>query len=77
MILGIASILFFIYLVEPDNPDSREYLSFVFLIAILAGFLIIIWVFIYIIFIYKRDKVYIDEHDRKIEKNSPTDGSNH
>ena len=28
-------------------------------------------------FIYKRDKVYIDEHDRKIEKNSPTDGSNH
>ena len=64
IILVIASILFFIYLVIPDCPTGRAFLPWVFLIAFFGAILICFWILIYICFIYKKDKVYVDAHER-------------
>ena len=55
----IAVILFFIYIVAPDSKWSRELVPWSLLLAAITNILIAIWIFIYILAIYKRDKVYV------------------
>jgi hypothetical protein len=64
ILLVIASIIFFIYLVIPDSPTGREFVPWAFLVAFIGAILIALWIFIYIVFIYDKDKVYVDAHDR-------------
>ena len=54
-----AVILYLWYFVTKDSPSSRSKVPIALLIAGIVNTLIVIWIVVYIMFIYKRDKVYV------------------
>ena len=61
LILGYAAavILYIWYYVTKDSPESRSKVQWAILIAAIVNTLLVIWIVVYIMFIYKRDKVYV------------------
>mgnify|MGYP007096467133 FL=1 len=54
-----AVILYLWYFVTKDSPSSRSKVPIALLIAGIVNTLIVIWIVVYIMLIYKRDKVYV------------------
>ena len=57
-ILMVAVIFQFYYWMADDSKDSREIVPWSFLLAAIANFLLVIWILVYILALYKREKVY-------------------
>ncbi len=67
-IFAIAAFLYFHYLVQRDSPSTRSIIPWSLIIAAIVSFLIVIWIIVYILYIYKHDKVYIVYYDKKDSK---------
>ena len=52
-------ILYLWYFIVADSPSSRAKVPWAILIAAIVNTLIVIWIVVYIMLIYKRDKVYV------------------
>ena len=59
VLLFIAAVMAFIYLILDDSRDSRNLVCWAFLLAAIANFLILLWVIIYIACIYDRTEVMV------------------
>ena len=59
VILLVAVCLMLYYWIAEDSKDSRAVVPWGFLLAGIANLLILIWVLVYILALYKKDKVYV------------------
>ena len=59
VILLVAVGLMSYYWIAADSKDSRAVVPWGFLLAAIANLLIFIWVLVYILALYKKDKVYV------------------
>ena len=55
---------FFIHYYINETPNTKKRVREGFLFAALSSFLIAFWIIIYIMFLYRYDKVYVREYDR-------------
>lgn len=64
ILIFVAAILVFIYLVGTDSPGIRALLPWGFLLASIANFLIALWIIVYFFGMYPEDKVYVTRAER-------------
>ena len=70
--LLIGACLFFYYFCAEDSPSSRAPLPLALLLATISNFLIATWIIVYICYMYKRDKVYINRMESNEDDDSGT-----
>ena len=59
IVYAVAVILYIVYIVWKDGPKTRALVPWALGFAAVANLLIIIWICVYILAFYKRDKVYV------------------
>ena len=64
-VMLVAIVLWFIYFIANDSHGSRKLVPPAFLIYGIASVLIGLWVFIYILFLYKKNQIYNKEYGYK------------
>ena len=74
VLLFIAVVMAIIYLIMDDSRDSRELVSWAFLLAAIANFLITVWIIIYIAFIYDRQEVMVTSPEDNTNLYGPKKG---
>ena len=74
VLLFIAVVMAIIYLILDDSRDSRELVSWAFLLAAIANFLIVLWIVIYIAFIYDRTEVMVTSPEDNTNLYGPKKG---
>ena len=74
MLLFIAVIMALAYLFLEDSRESRELVTWSFLLASIANFLIVVWIIIYISFIYDRNEVLVSSPEDNTNLYGPKKG---
>ena len=74
MLLFIAAIMALVYLFLDDSKESRELVTWAFLLASIANFLIVVWVIIYIAFIHDRNDVLVSSPEDNTNMYGPKKG---